>query len=309
MPSQNLITTIDGAEKVFQKPVSSSWKVPKNALMVTPDFFDVEYAINPFMTDQNGKLKTVDKSVAHHQWKSLKEKYESLGIKVNVIPGQIGLPDMVFAANQSLVFWHNDQPTALMSRMKAPQRREEVSFFDRWYHAQGYAVRNLETTSKSNEDEIFCEGNGDILLDHSMPLLWGGVGPRTNIKSYEEISTRFNLPIVLLPLKAKEFYHLDTCFSILSEDTVALQESSFDEVSLKIIRKRFKNVVTIDRAECLDFFAGNCHSPNGKDVILHKGTKIFKQDLQKLNFNIHEVDTSEFMKSGGSVFCMKMMVF
>ena len=31
--------------------------------------------------------------------------------------------------------------------------------------------------------------------------------------------------------------------------------------------------------------------------------------LRSAGFNVVEVDTSEFMKSGGSVFCLKMMVY
>ena len=74
-------------------------------------------------------------------------------------------------------------------------------------------------------------------------------------------------------------------------------------------RAIFENVIETSIADCSSYFTGNCHSPNGKDVITHKGCSKFESDLTKFGFKVHPVDTSEFMKSGGSVFCMKMMCY
>ena len=69
--------------------------------MVDPEYFDVVYVINPHMKDQVGK---VDHKKARVQWKALRTVYEKLGFPVEVLPGVPGLPDMVFAANQSFPF-------------------------------------------------------------------------------------------------------------------------------------------------------------------------------------------------------------
>lgn len=291
------------AKNILTRADSKNWRLPTNALMVAPDHFRVDYAINPYMKDESGNLKVVDKDRANEQWFDLKRTFESLGVKVSVLGGDPHLPDMVFAANQSLVFWHNNELHVLMSRMQSPQRRAEVAYFEHWYSHHGYKVHHLETP------DIPCEGNGDALLDPKYRLIWGGTGPRTNPAAYRELSIRFDLPVILLPLKCSDFYHLDTCFSILGPDAVALQRRAFDDETFKIIKERFSTVIEIEYEENIKFFAGNCHVPKEKNVVLHHGPTKFLTDLTKHGFNIHEVDTSEFMKAGGSVFCLKMMVF
>lgn len=274
-------------------------------LMVKPDYFDVVYSINPYMTDQKGQLNKIDRSLARTQWETLKSAYEKLGLKVDTLDGHPELPDMVFAANQSFPFLDvkTGAKSVLLSRMRSDFRKPEVPYFQKYYEAKGYKVYQLESPT------LCLEGNGDVLTQPKSQRVWGGYGPRTDKKVFEEMKNRFALEITPLELVCKDFYHLDTCFSILNEETVALQEDAFSSDSLKKIKSGFKNVISVSYEENLKYFACNCHSPNGKDVLLQKGTTQFKSDLIKNGFQVHEIDTSEFMKAGGSVFCLKMMLF
>jgi N-dimethylarginine dimethylaminohydrolase len=282
---------------------SQNWKNPQRMLMVSPKYFSIAYAINPYMVQENGQLNSVDNNLAMASWLKLKSTFEELGVTVHTLPGIPHLPDMVFAANQSFVFWHQGKPAVLMSRMMAPERREEVTYFEDWFKAQGYQVFQFETPG------VFAEGNGDLLLDPCYPIVWGGIGTRTNDAAYQEIVQRFQLNVVRMPLRSKDFYHLDTCFSILSADTCVIQPKAFDEVTLMLVRSRFKNVIMLDEQENKKFFTGNCHAIAGKTIVTQAGSTTFKNDVAKAGFALKEVDTAEFMKSGGSVFCMKMMVF
>ncbi len=54
--------------------------LPKRVLMTTPEFFDVQYVINPHM---EGNVGTVDAAVAASQWDDLRRLYESLGVSVD----------------------------------------------------------------------------------------------------------------------------------------------------------------------------------------------------------------------------------
>jgi N-dimethylarginine dimethylaminohydrolase len=276
---------------------------PRRVLMVSPEHFRVEYAINPFMRTAKGELQKVDLANSRREWHALKRLYETLGFSVEVLPGDPKLPDMVFAANQSLVFWDpkTQAPAVLLSHMRSGERQPEIAHFARYYETKRYPVHTLES-------QWTLEGNGDALF-HPTGILWGAVGPRTDKEVYEEISRRFDLPIVRMELQCAEFYHLDTCFSILNESTVALYPKAFGHESLRMIHEVFSTVIEIDLTENLRYFAGNCHCPNGKDVLLQRGSRKFASDLEQRGFHPHEVDTSEFMKSGGSVFCLKMMLY
>ncbi|MEZ4752667.1 MAG: arginine deiminase-related protein [Bdellovibrionota bacterium] len=279
--------------------------VPGGAvLLVKPDHFKIAYAINPHMREPDGSLKKVDSQRAIQQWESLKSLYESLGLRVDVLGGQEFFPDMVFAANQGFVFWDGKKPSVILSTMASTERQGEIEFFESYYKECGY-----NTFSLSSYGEHTFEGNGDALLHPNGAFIWGGFGFRTSEAAYEAVARLTQLPVAPLRLVDEHCYHLDTCFSILDEKTVAIQASAFDGESLSRIRAGFERVIEIDAHENREAFAGNCFCPNGKDVVLNPGAPKFVAELKKAGFTVHERDTSEFIKSGGSVFCLKMVVF
>ena len=274
----------------------------KKILMVDPEFFDVVYAINAHMITQDGLLNKVDRTLAKSQWNHLREIYVELGFRVEVMPGIPGLPDMVFSANQSLPFWNKktQRPGVILSRMRSEFRQPEVQSFEAQYKKMGYDIFHLDSA-------LCLEGNGDALFQGE--TLWGGYGFRTDLSVYEKVREMTGREIIPLELKNEYFYHLDTCFSILDLQTAAVVPEAFRPQDLELIHSRFKRIISIDFLEAKDNFAGNCHSPDGKHVLLQAGSTKFCEALKRNNFTPVELDTSEYMKSGGSVFCMKMMCF
>src|SRR5215469_4411214 len=71
----------------------------KTFLMCPPEYFTVEYAINPWMDP----ALPVNLALAQRQWSELRSVYTSLGHTVRTIDPGPGLPDMVFAANGATV--------------------------------------------------------------------------------------------------------------------------------------------------------------------------------------------------------------
>jgi N-dimethylarginine dimethylaminohydrolase len=268
--------------------------------MANPEHFDVLYAINPYMKDESGELRKVNRALALQQWQALRAKYQELGFEVVTLPALAGYPDFVFSANQSFPYLSRSRPAVILSRMRSEFRQGEVEVFEDWYRSQGYEIQKLQ-------GDFSFEGNGDALLHPGKPWIWGGHGPRTDQAVYREVSRLTGLEVLLLPLVRPEFYHLDTCFSILNSETVVIQPEAFPAEAVSLIRSRFARVIETSLEECAKFFTGNCHSPNGMDVILQRGCERFEARLHEAGFRVHPIDTSEFMKSGGSVFCMKMM--
>ena len=56
-------------------------------------------------------------------------------------------------------------------------------------------------------------------------------------------------------------------------------------------------------------FACNAHSPDGKHVLIQSSATRAMHALERAGFSPIPIDTSEFIKSGGSVFCLKLMLF
>jgi len=274
---------------------------PVKILMCEPKYFDVNYSGNEFMKDN---INNVNKENALAQWCGLKRVYENLNFEVVTINPAENLVDMVFTANQSLPFIDKTgNRKVILSKMKNVQRKMEIPYFKEFYLENNYEVIEL-----SDEIEYF-ESEGDCVIDFERNILFGGYGYRTEKKVYDIISNYVNFKIVKFNLVNPVLYHLDTCFSVLNSDTVVISESAFNEEGMNIIKSYFKTIIKADETENLKFFVCNCHCPDGKNVIVQKGSVIFKNDIIKNGFNLIEVETGEFMKSGGSVFCMKLMFY
>jgi N-dimethylarginine dimethylaminohydrolase len=113
--------------------------------------------------------------------------------------------------------------------------------------------------------------------------------------------------VLLLELVNEKCYHLDTSLCILDNDSALVYPHAFSSDGIGMIRALFKNIVEV-ADEDADNFAGNA-VVLGKHVILQRGSNKTCDRLRAAGFTPIEVDTGEFMKSGGSVFCMKMMVY
>lgn len=285
----------------FTRATLPTMPIPTDVLFTTPDYFDVAYVINPHMAEHVG---TVDVSRAHAQWAALRETYHALGIRVHEIAGQTGLPDMVFCANQTLPFLspRTHKRGIIRSQMFAPERRNEVEHFARFFENQGQHVLDLPQTAT-----LYFEGMGDAIWHPGRHLLWGGYGFRTSMDAYLYLSEVLRVPVLALRLDDADFYHLDTCFCTLTEDTVLIYPGAFDDAGLALIHAFFDRIIEAPEEEARRLFACNAHSPDQKHVIIQEGCTETEAKLRAQGFTPVPVDTSEFIKAGGSVFCMKLM--
>jgi N-dimethylarginine dimethylaminohydrolase len=276
--------------------------LPSNIITVSPDYFDVEYVINPHM---QGNLGSVDKDLAQVQWQRLVDIYRELGFNVHVLPGVEGLPDMVFCANQSLPFIdENGRREVLMSIMANPQRKDEVAHIQTFYEAQGYRIHMFPAGAVRD-----FEGMGDALWHPGRKFLYGGYGHRSAPEAYTFISALWNVDIAIFELPDPDFYHLDTCLCMLSETSALYFPGAFTPEGDELLRNLIPNLIAVPEYEARKKFACNATCPDGKHVLIEPGSPKTVGALQAAGFIVLETPTGEFMKSGGSVFCMKMMAW
>lgn len=282
---------------------------PRKILMAHPEYFDIVDVKNVHM---EGNIGNLDKSLAIKQWENLRDTYqlfvaESILEEVYTIDGGKDCEDMVFTANQSFPWILNGEKVVVMSKMRHESRQREVPHFEKFYKSIGYKLLYLE------EAKLF-EGMGDTIPHYGKRLLYGGYGHRSDITAYKEIAAMLQVPIVTLELVDDRFYHLDTCFIPISEETVLLCSVAFSNEGMAALKKLFKNIREIPVEEAETFFALNAHCINDqktgkKKAVLHPGTTVTKNALIHDGYEVIETNTSEYMKSGGSVFCMKMMLY
>lgn len=276
---------------------------PNRVLLTTPTHFDVEYVINPHMSDNVG---SVNKDLAFQQWKALRATYTALDVSPTVVNGQSGLPDMVFCANQTLPFYQPDadQRGVILSRMHAEERKDEVPYYADFFESQGYAVERLP-----DDLDADFEGMGDAIWHPGRFLLWGGYGFRTSPEAYEAVSDILDVPVLIMELTDPDYYHLDTCFCPLDNEHVLVASEAFNDQGRTLIANCFDTVIEAPDQEARHQFACNAHCPDGEHVLIQEGCEGTTERLRAEGFLPIELDTSEFLKAGGSVFCMKQMIW
>ncbi|MEM8600025.1 MAG: arginine deiminase-related protein [Bacteroidota bacterium] len=295
-----LPTALDAGGDVATLPLSQLPALPRpsRVVLTAPDYFEVAYVINPHMA---GNLGTVDRARARAQWDALRTAYAELGLDVHTLDGQPGLPDMVFCANQVLPYQRPDGTRgAILSRMHAEQRKPEVKHYADFFRDRGYEVHALDPDLPGD-----FEGMGDALWHPGRFLLWGGYGYRTDRTVYERFAAKLGFPVIPLRLVDPDFYHLDTCLCPLDEHTALYYPGAFDDEGRALIAAHFERALAVPEAEARDLFACNAHSPNSHHVLIQRGCTETVRMLRAHGYTPVELDTSEFLKAGGSVFCMK----
>jgi N-dimethylarginine dimethylaminohydrolase len=276
--------------------------LPSGALMCAPDHYQVLAVKNPYMS---GHIGAVELPRARRQWEELREAFDAAGCPVSLIEPTPGLEDMVFCANQSLAGTRPDgEKVAVLSRMRHLSRRREVEAFEDWYKARGYRIVKL----KGRGHETF-EGSGDAVWHPGKRLLWAGHGFRSDPEIFEEVAAAFHAPVIQLKLVNERFYHLDTCFCPLTTESVLIHPAAFDAASLELILKIFPIVVTANESDAGLRMACNAAVIGGRTAILQKGATSVANHMHALGLGVCEVETSEFIKSGGSVYCLKQYLF
>ena len=104
----------------------------RKLLLCPPDYYGIEYDINPWMSRERG----ADTALVQKQWSGLHDKLVSLGADVHLVPPRPKLPDMVFTANAGLTVGKKFIP----SNFRHQERAGEAPFFAEWMEQRGYEV-------------------------------------------------------------------------------------------------------------------------------------------------------------------------
>lgn len=255
--------------------------------MCRPDYFGIEYEINPWMSVRKGS----DPSLSRKQWHALHETLVKLGVDVDVIDPVRGLPDLVFTANAGLVF----ENLFLPARFRFGVRQGESPRFVSWAKDRGFEVVPLP-------ESMHFEGAGDALFCGD--TLFAGYRFRSDVRSHQWVGERLGVPVLPMELVDPRFYHLDTCFCPLAPDLAIYYPGAFDEYGRSVLRDRIPRLVEVSADEATSF---SCNAVVvGRTVILNRGAARLSASLSDLGYDVRPLDFSEFIKSGGSAKCLTL---
>lgn len=117
---------------------------------------------------------------------------------------------------------------------------------------------------------------------------------------------KLSFTVIPLELVDEYFYHLDTCLSPLNGEAALFYPDAFSVEAQRTLAKGWKRLYAFEREEALKFVC-NGVAVNGM-YITPTQTPALEHALIKEGIQPVLVNTSEFEKSGGSVFCLKMFL-
>ena len=269
----------------------------KRVLLCPPAYFDVVDQKNLYMAAK----QPVDREKAQRQWQALYSALDQAGCQVETIPPAPGFEDMVFAANQVFIGFHQGVGKFIVpSRMVHASRQREVPLYVDWFRERGFKIIEVDLGA----DHL--EGHGDLLWHPDWSRVYAGYGFRSTqggVEKFREALSKMGIPVVPMHLVDPFCYHLDTCFCPLNNDAVLIYPGAYAPESLAVLRTFWKRVYELTADEAHEFM-GNGIVANGRYLTPHL-TPHLEAILREENLSPVIVDTSEFEKSGGSLFCMK----
>lgn len=255
----------------------------RHYLMCRPTYFDVSYAINPWMDPGS----PVDRERAIAQWEELRATYERLGHRVDLIEPDPELPDMVFAANGAFVV----DGQVYGAQFRNPQRADEAPAYRSWFESARYA--DVRTPKHVNEGEGDFTVVGDLVL--------AGTGFRTDHAAHLEVQEYLGRPVVSLTLVDPRFYHLDTALFALDESNVAYYPAAFAEGSRAALRRLFPDAVLATEADALAF--GLNSVSDGRHVVVAAAARELIAALTERGYEPVTVELPELLRAGGGAKC------
>ena len=252
--------------------------------MSAPTNFDVSYVINPWMSVHNKP----DVKLAQKQWNDLLQILKSWDVSIEVIDGP-QYPDFVFIADAGVIY----NNTFVLSNFKFSERKREIKYW-REFFATKYKIVDISKYGN-------FEGSGDSFIVKDFFLC--GYGYRTSKEVAYKISEILNLNAIVLQLINDNFFHLDTCFAVLNEETVLFYPDAFSKKSKIVLESNF-NCIAIPEDEALKFSCNIVCYQN--KLILQQGCDTTALIAKTLGFEVYFVDLSEFIKAGGGAKCLTL---
>jgi len=255
--------------------------------MCSPDFYGIEYEINPWMNCE----RQVEHAVAMEQWTALHQTLVKLGAKVSLLEPVKGLPDLVFTANAAMIY----RRQAILSRFRHEQRQGEEEHDSAWLLNNRFAVTQLPK-------DMYFEGAGDALFCGD--TLFAGYHLRSDAASQQRVGDIIGRRVIPMELVDPYYYHLDTCFCPLEDGVAIYFPPAFDEYGQRVLRDLIPTLIEVEETEARSFA---CNAVVvGKSVVTNHGCPELHKQLNEHGFHPIETPLDEFVKAGGSAKCLTL---
>ncbi|QYJ67274.1 citrulline utilization hydrolase CtlX [Flavobacterium litorale] len=246
-------------------------------LMIRPVAFRMneQTAINNYYQKVLDNLlpETVN-AKAQQEFDAFVAKLRAVGINVIVVDDTVtpDTPDSIFPNNW--VSFHENSDVALypmFAENRRHERREDVLDI---IEEKGFAIENIVDYTSAEEDGIFLEGTGSIVLDRANQKAYCALSPRADEELFIEFCEDFEYtPVVFeafqtVGAERKHIYHTNVMMCVGNTFAVICADCIDDKKERKAVLSSLKDdgkEVILLTEQQLNHFAGNMLQVTGAD--------------------------------------------
>ena len=264
---------------------------------------------------------------AQEEFDTFVQKLKMVGIDVTVVDDTLDpdTPDSIFPNNW--ISFHENGDVALypmFAENRRAERREDILDL---LEEKGFQLNDIVDYTSAEEDGVFLEGTGSLLLDRANGKAYCALSPRADEELMIEFCEDFDMgPIIFEAFQTvdgerKLIYHtnvmmcLGETFAVICADCI--DDKSERKQVLQSLKEDGKEIILITE-EQVNNFAGNMLQLKGTDdksyIVMSKSAheSLTADQIQKLEKHAtilsSSLDTIEAC-GGGSARCMMAEIF
>lgn len=275
----------------------------------------------------DGLLPATVNAKAQAEFDAYVEKLRAVGINVIVIDDTLepDTPDSVFPNNW--ISFHENGDIALypmFAENRRLERREDI--FD-ILEEKGFQIKDIMDYTSAEEDGIFLEGTGSIILDRENEIAYCALSPRADEELFIEFCEDFEYNPVIFEAyqtvngERKHIYHTNVMMCIAETFAVICADCIDDKAERKMVLQKLKESgkeIILITEEQVNNFAGNMLQVRGandeKFLIMSDAAYnvLSKEQITKIDKHCKILHASlDIIEAcgGGSARCMMAEVF
>ena len=298
-------------------------------LMIRPVHFRMneQTAVNNYFQEDLSIKNAEINTRAQKEFDAMVEKLRAVGVQVIVENDleTLDTPDSIFPNNW--VSFHDNGDLAIYPMFAENRRRERREDIFLRLEAEGFVIKNIVDYTSAEDEGIFLEATGSIILDRTNKKAYCALSPRADEDLFIEFCEDFEYTPVIFTAnqdvdgKRMPIYHTNVMMCVAEDFAVICLDSIDDKKEKKAVVSSLKQdgksiiIITEPQMHC---FAGNMLQVKGKDDIrylvmsqaAHNSLNPQQIDAIEKNCQIISSDLSTIEKcGGGSARCMMAEVF
>jgi len=305
-------------------------QITNTIVMIRPVKFRMneETAVNNYYQDTTDNNSKEDINIiAQKEFDSFVEKLKSVGVNVIVIDDKLenDTPDSIFPNNW--VSFHENGDVGLYPMFAINRRRERRPEVLDIIEDAGFEIKNIIDYTEAEEDDVFLEGTGSLVLDRFHRKAYCALSPRADEQLLIEFCEDFEYtPVIFTAYQTVKgerlvIYHTNVMMGVGETFAVVCLDCVDDKKERKSLVNHLKNdgkeIIAITEAQ-VNNFAGNMLQVVGADekqyLVMSSAAynSLSKDQVSKIEKHcdiLHSnLETIERL-GGGSARCMMAEVF